>query len=141
MLNKSVAFTFLVYIIGFGVFAQTQPDTSFKRNNNPPQPQVKTYLSFSGGTSIPIRDFAAKELSNNASGFAVIGYNASVGLNWLFKHGFGVEVMYRYQSNGLDNQSLTEQYHAKYPTINFTTTSTPWKNNLFMIGSNNSFSI
>lgn len=134
-----IKFFIVLSVLTFKIFAQIPADTSFKHPTLRPDPEVKTYLSFSGGASIPISDFAAKEITNNASGFAVLGYNASASLNWIFKRGFGFEIMYRYQSNSLDNQSLTEQSHIKYPTINFNTTSTPWKNNLFMIGTNNSF--
>ena len=140
MLNRSVIYAFVACIIGLVVSAQTQQsrlDSLHSKYAN----KVKTLLSVGVGASIPVSDFGLKDANNNASGFADLGYNINVSLAWIIKRGWGVALMYRYQSNDIDKQSLMSQYSSKYPNIKWDISSTPWGVNAFLLGSCNSFPI
>ncbi|HTA61440.1 MAG TPA: hypothetical protein VK835_03250 [Bacteroidia bacterium] len=136
---KKIVFVFFIFFLSAGAYSQTTKMDSLLSKQ--PAKKVKTYLSAAVGASLPVSDFALKDINNPGSGFASLGYNINASLAWLFKKGWGISLLYRYQSNDLDKVALAQQYNTKYPSVKFDIVSTPWKVNAFMLGSYNSFPI
>lgn len=75
----------------------------------------KRYVSFSLGMAIPKGDFASTDLRDDG-GFAKTGANFDVGFNYLLKPDFGIGVVLRAQTHGLDAQSMSEEIQSSNKT-------------------------
>ena len=103
------------------------------------QQTSKSYIAVSVGAAIPQGNYALKDITVNGSGFANTGTNFEASIVKIIKRRTGIILMYRNQSNNMDQSALSDQYAKKYPTITWQVNTTSWKINAFMAGSYSSF--
>jgi hypothetical protein len=103
------------------------------------QQPSSSYLSVAVGLASPYGNYAAKNITNNTSGFAKTGLSFDASIAKILWWRTGAVLMYRNQINKVDVPTLINQYSQKYPNIDRTVLYNPWKINSFMIGSYSSF--
>ncbi len=76
--------------------------------------QIKSYVGFFGGISIPQGDFAKADYYNNQAGFAKKGLNYGIDGAYYFHKNLGVGGTISYQDNGELNQANADSLAAGY---------------------------
>ncbi len=133
-LKLSILSIFVAFMFVETMFAQTNGDSIYKRiHTNYIRPN-SNYIALSIGVGIPHGNYALYDLTNTAAGFAKPGFNAGISLAKVLWRRMGVSLMYRYQNNKIDEADILSQTTSKYPNINWSITTTPWRVNTFMLG-------
>ena len=85
------------------------------------------------GASIPVGDFALKDMYDEKSGLATTGFYFDLGYQYQFEKNFGAIAMFNWKVNGIDKQAL----NYTLPTGSGGSSSvsaTPWKMSSFLAG-------
>lgn len=100
------------------------------------------HIAITVGASVPIGDYASKDVYSEPAGFAKIGYKYDVGIAYKPESFFiGLSALIRGQSNALDVNAIADGFSKRFPGSTYTVNSAPWKVNSFMIGTYSPFKI
>lgn len=102
--------------------------------------QNKGYVSISIGPSIPIGDFASKDVNNNSAGFAKTGAVLDISFAYKLGKNLGVCAMLRGQADNFDNAAFGNVL-AIQTGVNWSVKSNPWSIGGLMFGANASYPI
>ncbi len=100
------------------------------------------YIGITIGPSIPIGDFASKDLANTNAGLANTG--VSYDISFAHKLGgsnFGITALLRSQANPLDVQSVANGFASRFFGTTWVVESKPWTLGALLIGGFGSFPI
>ena len=96
--------------------------------------QDKGYVAVSIGPSIPIEDFASKNSSNEAAGYANPGAIFDVSFQYKFGKYFGISALLRGQANTTDAQAIANELAREINNVLWTVESNPWSIGGILIG-------
>lgn len=96
--------------------------------------QDKGYAAISIGPSIPIEDFASKNSSNEAAGYANPGAIFDVSFQYKLGKYFGVSALLRGQANTTDAQAIANELAREINNVLWTVESNPWSIGGILIG-------
>ena len=96
--------------------------------------QDKGYVAISIGPSIPIEDFASKNSSNVAAGYANSGAIFDVSFHYKLGKYFGVSALLRGQANTTDAQAIANDLAREINNVTWTVESNPWSIGGILIG-------
>jgi len=109
-------------------------------SNNIVLAQDKGYIAVSVGPSIPIGDFASKNINNVSAGFAAGGAIFDISFAYKFGKNFGLSAMLHGQANGIDEVALESSYNKQIGG-SWNVRSKPWSIGGLMFGAYGSFPI
>lgn len=78
--------------------------------------QNKNQFSFSGGLSLPMGKFKAKDLNKSDNGFAETGYNLQLNYSRAIAKQFDLQLTLMGITNGTDNEPVIRDFINKYPS-------------------------
>ncbi len=96
--------------------------------------QDKGYVAISLGPSIAIEDFASKNSSNVAAGYANAGAIFDVSFQYKLGKYFGVSALLRGQANTTDAQAIANELAREINNVLWTVESNPWSIGGILIG-------
>ena len=88
--------------------------------------QDRGYVAISAGPSFPSGDFGSTDLDNEAAGLANTGAIFDITYAQKFGKNFGITVLLRGQSNGVETGSLLWDIRTQLPQINWSAESGSW---------------
>jgi len=88
------------------------------------QSSKRQYVGLSIGPSIPLSDFARKDLNDSTSGFAKTGVALNFTYAYRFSHNFGMQLVVNYSGNKLDNIAYADGLMKAHPGYGVTVEST-----------------
>lgn len=100
--------------------------------------QNKGVVSISLGPSIPIGEFASKDINNSSAGYAKTGALLDISFSYKLGKIFGVSVLLRGQTDNLDNAAFGIDL-ANQTGNNWSVSSKPWSMGGLMFGGYGSF--
>jgi hypothetical protein len=102
----------------------------------------KGYIGFTMGPSIPLGDFASKDVNNDDAGWTNTGVMFDISFAYKLGGGnFGVTALLRGQANPTDAQALADEIANQFAGVNWTVESAGWAIGGFMFGGFGSFPI
>ena len=105
---------------------------SFSQNNG--------YVSISMGPSLPIGNFASKNINNNSAGWATTGVVLDLNIAYKLGRNLGLSGLLRGQTNNFDNTAFGVEF-VNQTRNNWSVNSKPWRIGGFLFGGYGSFSV
>jgi hypothetical protein len=96
--------------------------------------QDKGFVAVSIGPSIPIEDFASKNSSNVAAGYANPGAIFDVSFQYKLGKYFGISALLRGQANTTDAQAIANELAREINNVTWIVESNPWSIGGILIG-------
>ncbi len=96
--------------------------------------QDKGYVAISAGPSFPSGDFGSSNTYNEAAGLANTGAIVDITYAQKFGKTFGITVLLRGQTNGVETSSLLWRIRTEIPWVNWSAESGNWRIGGFMGG-------
>jgi hypothetical protein len=88
---------------------------------------TRQYLGLTVGPSFPLSDFAKTDFSDSTSGFAKTGINLKFVYSYRIANNFGIQAHFVYNTNDINNNSLTKEANKIFPGYSFSAYSKrPW---------------
>lgn len=104
--------------------------------------QDKGYIAVSLGPSIPLGDFASKDIDKESAGFAKTGAIFDISFGYKLGKNFGVSALLRGQANKTDAQAMANEMVSKIPfEMNVRVESQAWSLGALMVGGYGSFPV
>jgi hypothetical protein len=75
--------------------------------------QERPTLSFTKGIAIPIGSFGSKDSESDKKGYAKLGPQANISINWPLNKRFGIELMAHGQLNPIDKSALAKEFNSR----------------------------
>jgi len=98
------------------------------------QNQAKSFLSISSGISNPIGNFAASDIENATSGFAMPGSNFSLDGAWYFHPNIGIGGVYSTSVYQLNTNELAQRYLESFDCDSALAKAAPYHTINFLVG-------
>jgi len=99
---------------------------SQKKNENLLNTSKKFSVELTAGPSFPYSDFGRKDVSQESSGYAKLGYKFELSAAYRLIDVLDITVMGFYNSNGSDLSNLSSFLNQKYPGSNWIADSKRW---------------
>jgi opacity protein-like surface antigen len=97
--------------------------------------QDKGYIAVSLGPSIPLSDFASKDIDKESAGFAKTGAIFDISFGYKIGKNFGVAALLRGQANKTDAQAMADEMGNKLSfQVDTKVESKSWSIGAFMLG-------
>lgn len=104
--------------------------------------QDKGYIALSLGPSIPLGDFASKDMDKESAGFAKAGAIFDISFGYKLGKHFGISGLLRGQANKTDAQAMANEIAGKIPfDMNVRVESETWSVGALMVGGYGSFPV
>lgn len=103
--------------------------------------QEKGYLGLEFGSGITLSDFGSTDFDNDESGFAKNGIYVGIAGTYKIKNGLGIAYSFRYQTNQMDVQEISNYFGDEFPSYSNTVMANSWSVSGGLVGGYASFDI